>query len=197
MSTFFILPTLNFGNCIASNDKIPFNLNELSGSIDVSSPVNGSTSYSSNIVVNVGLHIGGREETPGIHYVPYQNISCVYSLDGSEWQRMSLLSVNPAEPFSSGGSPLYYSNTWLNCTVLIQNITEGTHSLRVDIKPNTIYTMSIHGQGKPIIQFYVVNQAPLTDELDKFPILTLFIIITIIIGSFAYKKKGVSESSHN
>lgn|SRR5665647_366368 len=89
---FSVLP-LNFGSCYSPNATIPFNYDELSGQIAITSPIESFTYTDSDIVVNAGLHIGGIESEPNTHYVPYQNISCIYSLDGSEWQNMSFVSV--------------------------------------------------------------------------------------------------------
>jgi hypothetical protein len=148
---------VNFGVCYSPNATIPFGLDELSGEIAISSPIENLTYTNSAIAANVGLHIGGIEYEPNTHYVPYQNFICVYSLDGSEWQNMSFVSVGGHEAFSSMVNPYWYSNTWLNYTATLYNISNGTHLLRFDVKPDSLSprVRSISSLDKASVNFTI------------------------------------------
>ena len=167
----FIFPVLalNFGSCYSPNATIPFNYDELSGQIAITSPIENFTYTDSDIVVNAGLHIGGIESEPNTHYVPYQNISCVYSLDGSDWQNMTLVSVGGHEAFCSLVNPYWYSNTWLNYTATLHNISEGTHFLRLDVKSDSLSPRirSIQSLDKASVNFTISQNSNITEKPDS------------------------------
>jgi hypothetical protein len=178
---------LNFGVCYSPNATIPFSYDELSGQMAISSPIENFTYSDSTIVVNVGLHIGGIEYEPNTRYVPYQNISCVYSLDASEWQNMSLVSVGGHEAFSSMVNPFYYSNTWLNYTSTIHNISNGTHLLQLDVKPDSLSprVRSIDNLGKAIVNFTIssVSNSTVNPDTTAAPKnAEFFSILSLVIG---------------
>jgi len=161
IGSLFSIFALNFGSCYSPNATVPFSYNELSGQIMVTAPVRNFTYSESDIVVNVSLHIGGHEYEPNTHYVPYQNISCAYSLDDFEWQEMSLVSVGGHEAFCSLVNPYWYSNTWLNYTATLHNVSEGSHYLRIDVKPDSIRTRDISSsQDQPLVYFNVMPSIP-------------------------------------
>jgi hypothetical protein len=136
----FIFPvlTLNLGYCYASNASVPFSYDDLSSALTIYSPAKDFTYSESDIMINASLHIGYHESEPGTHYIPYQNISCVYSLDGSEWQNMSLISVNIPEPFCSHVNPYWYSTAELGYSATSYDLPEGRHHLQFSIKPDSL-----------------------------------------------------------
>lgn len=179
---------LNFGYCDESSNAVPFSYDELSGQIKITSPVENFTYSDSDIVLNADLYIGGIEWEKGSHYIPYQNISCVYSLDGAEWQNMSLVSVDKGEPFSSLVNNYWYSVMWLNYTVLLQNVSEGSHYLKVDVKPDSIHSRDYSGEDKPLVYFNVIKQSSIT-ELNDMLIIGLVIVTIATILAVIYVKK--------
>jgi hypothetical protein len=144
----FIFPvlTLNLGYCYTSNATVPFSYNELSSQLYIYSPAKNFTYSDSDIMINASLFIGSHESEPGTHYIPYQDISCVYSIDGSEWQNMSLVSVYIHEPFCSLVNPFWYSTADLNYSATLHGLSEGEHHLQFNIKPDSIHLMIIHNQ---------------------------------------------------
>jgi hypothetical protein len=144
----FIFPvlTLNLGYCYTSNATVPFSYNELSSQFYIYSPAKNFTYSDSDIMINASLFIGSHESEPGTHYIPYQDISCVYRLDGSEWQNMSLISVYIHEPFCSLVNPFWYSTADLNYSATLHGLSEGEHHLQFNIKPDSIHLMIIHNQ---------------------------------------------------
>ncbi len=175
----------------------PFGYDELSGSIFVTAPV-GNFSYSeSDIVVNASLHIGGHEYEPNTHYVPYQNISCLYSLDESEWQNMTLVSATKSELFPSIPNNFWYSNMWLNYTATLHGVSGGSHYLRIGVVPDSIPIGYDSSQGS-IVYFNVVDNGadsrPSTSELGSAQILTgVFVFGTVAavvaVAAVVYVKK--------
>jgi hypothetical protein len=136
----FIILTLDCGYCIDSNDPVPFSYDELSCHADIITPAKNLTYLDSDIAVNVSLLVGGTEQQPSTHYIPYQGISCLCSLDGSEWQNMSLVVVDIREPFNSLVNPVWYSTAILNYTTTLHDVSDGMHNLRLDVKPDSIHT---------------------------------------------------------
>jgi hypothetical protein len=208
----FIFPalTLNFGSCYSPNATIPFSYDDLSGKIAITSPIENFTFTDSDIVVNAGLHIGGIELEPDTHYVPYQNISCVYSLDGSKWQNMSLVSVGGQGAFCSPVNPYWYSNTWLNYTTTLHNISGGTHFLRLDVKPDSLSprVKSIDSLDKASVNFTISQKSNITEKPDSellpknaecFAILSLVIatISIVVVLSLLFFKKHRKSISQN
>ena len=182
------LTLLSFGVCYSPNATIPFSYDELSGQIAITSPIENFTYTNSTIVVNAGLHIGGIEYEPNTHYVPYQNITCIYSLDGSEWQNMSLVSVGGHEAFSSMVNPFYYSNTWLNYTSTLHEISNGTHLLQLDVKPDSLSSRvrSIDNLGKAVVNFSISSISNSTEKPDTTVVpknAEFFYILTLVIGA--------------
>jgi len=146
---------LNFGNCYTSNATVPFSYDELTGQLYLNSPIENATYLFSDVEVKVYMYVGSHESEPGVHYIPYQEISCFYSLDGGDWQNMSLDFVKVHEPFSSLVNENYYYRTVdLNYTATLYNVSEGTHQLRFSVKPESIPIMFIHNQDS-IFEIYL------------------------------------------
>jgi len=184
------------------SDGVPFSYDELSSQIIVTAPVRNFTYSESDIVVNVSLHIGGHEYEPNTHYVPYQNIGCVYSLDGSEWQNMTLVSSAKSELFPSLPNKWWYSNMWLNYTATLHNVSEGSHYLRIDVKPDSIRTRDISSsQDQPLVYFNVMPSIPQGVEPAQpadatFPAPDLLLILpsalvlaVVAVAALDYRKK--------
>ena len=137
---------LNFGNCYTSTAKVPFNYDELTASVYMNSPIENGTYTVSDIDVKVYIHAGSHESEPGVHYIHYQDISCFYSLDGGDWQNMSLSFVKEHEPFSSLVNENYYHCTVdLNYTATLYNVSEGAHQIRFNVTPlESTYVSFVH-----------------------------------------------------
>ncbi len=208
--TYYESETVDFsiGQALAPDQPVaeqpavePFGYDELSGSIIVTAPVGNSTFSESDIVVNASLHIGGHEYEPNTHYVPYQNISCVYSLDGSEWQNMTLVSATKSELFPSIPNNFWYSNMWLNYTATLHDVSEGSHQLRIDVKPESIRTRDIsNSQEKPAVYFNVIGQPSVAPASDSSQLLESVLLVGASAGSVAlagliYRKKRKHNSS--
>ena len=112
---------------------------ELSCQAHINSPTKNFTYSASNITINVWLYIGGTEKEPNTHYIAYQDISCLYSLDGAEWQNMTLLSAVKSELFPSIPNNYWYSNMRINFTATLIDVSRGEHDLRFSVKPDSIH----------------------------------------------------------
>jgi hypothetical protein len=126
--------------------------------------------------VNASLHIGDHEYEQNTRYVPYENISCVYSLDGSEWQKMTLVSATKSELFPSIPNNFWYSNMWLNYTATLKDVSEGIHYLRIGVKPDSIRT----SQDQPLVYFNVVNQPSTLPAEEPLPILVIALVLSVV-----------------
>jgi hypothetical protein len=188
IANFISIFLLNFGSSYSPNATIPFNMKELSGQIVVDSPVanfNYSTSY---IEIKVSLHIGGIEYTPNTHYVPYQNLSCIYKLDDFDWQNMSLASLGGEEAFCSSVNPYWYGNTWLNYSATLQGLSKGAHSVKIDVRPDIIPIRDINSsQDKPLVFFNVINDQ--SSEIKNLQITGATIASIIAVASVLFVKK--------
>ena len=121
----------------------PFSYSELSCQAHINSPIKNFTYSASNITINVWLYIGGTEKEPNTHYIPYQDISCLYSLDGAEWHNMTVLSAVKSELFPSIPNNYWYSNMRINFTATLIYVSTGEHDLRFSVKPDGIHTRFI------------------------------------------------------
>jgi hypothetical protein len=178
--------TSNFG-CAESSVQVPFSYDELSAKISVSSPVGNSTYSSSDVDVNISVYIGGTEYVKESHYIPYQNISFIYSLDDSDWQNMTLVSASSPQIFPSLVNNYWYVTMRVNYTTVLHNVTEGSHFLKIDITPNSIPLREEGSEGKPMITFSVINQ-PLIDW-TLIGIIIVVIAVSVIAISLIYVKK--------
>lgn len=176
---------LNSAYCAKSTDAIPFSFNELAASIDVTSPVENFTYSDSDIVVNASVYIGGHEWEKGSRYIPYQNISCVYSLDGSEWQNMSLVSFKKADPFPSLVNNFWYNTMWLNYSVILHNVSEGSHYLKIDVKPDSIHTREESSEKENPFVYFTVAQNSNSELLSKNAVFFAILAISILFGVIA------------
>lgn len=189
----FSMFALNFGFCAESSNVVPFSYDELSGQVEVTSPVKNFNYSESDIVVNAGFYIGGIEYEPNTHYLPYQNISLVYSLDSSEWQNMTLVSAVKCELFPSIPNNFWYSNMWLNYTATLHNVSGGPHYLRIGVRPDSIGIIDIYrSQNEPLVYFNVINQP--STQRESIPIIGLIIVTILAVtifaaGSLIYIKK--------
>ena len=136
--TLTLLFTLTLGYCSTCNAAVPFSYDDLSSTLTIYSPWKDFTYSDSDILINASLHIGYHESERGTYYIPYQNISCVYSLDGSDWQNLSLVSVNIPKPFHSMVNPYWYSTAELGYSATLHDLSEGEHYLQFSIKPDNL-----------------------------------------------------------
>lgn len=213
------MQTLNLGYCSTSNAAVPFSYDDLSSSLTIYSPSRDFAYSDSDIVIYASLHIGYHESEPGTHYIPYQNISCVYSLDGSEWQNMSLTSVHISEPFHSMVNPFWYSTAELGYSATLYDLSEGEHHLQFSLKPDSLvprltvthnqdhydyaahypdyinFTVKATSEEVPVSS--TPSPSPTADTVphqpEPFPttlVITASVIIAVVcIGLFVYIKK--------
>jgi ABC-type transport system involved in multi-copper enzyme maturation permease subunit len=176
-----------FGNCAESSVKVPFSYDELAANFSVSSPVENYTYSNSTIEIKADVYIGAHDYVKDSHYIPYQNISCIYSLDNSEWQNMTLASTSQPYIFPSLVNNYWYVTMWLNYTAVLHNVTEGQHNLKIDLNPEGIRSIEEGGEGKPLIQFTVNNQ-PSTKWFLISVIITVIIVSVVVV--FVYFRKN-------
>ncbi len=183
------LSMLSFGYCYSPNATIPFSFKELSGTVYVTSPVENFNYSDSDVVVNVSLHIGGIEYEPNTHYVPYQNMSCIVSLDDAGWREMSLVSVGGLEAFSSVANPFWYSNTWLNYTAALHSVSGGQHYVRIGVKPDGIPLSYESSQGS-LVYFNIINSAQ-EKPFPWLPVAAVSVIVgaVVAVAAVVYGKK--------
>jgi hypothetical protein len=139
----FLNLTLDIAYCTVPISSKPFSYSELSCQAYINSPTKNFTYSASNITINVWLYIGGIEKEPNTHYIPYQDISCLYSLDGAELQNMALLSAIKSELFPSIPNNYWYSNMRINFTATLIDVSRGEHDLHFSVKPDSIHTKFI------------------------------------------------------
>ena len=116
--------------CTVSFSPKPFSYSELSCQVHINSPNKNFTYSTSNITINVWLYIGGTEKESNTHYIPYEDISCLYSLDGAEWQNMTLLSAVKSELFPSIPNNYWYSNMRINFSASLIDVSTGDITYR-------------------------------------------------------------------
>ena len=173
----------------------PFSYSELSCQAYISSPIKNFTYSDSNITINVWLYIGGTEKEPNTHYIPYENISCLYSLDGAEWQNLTFLSANKSELFPSIPNNYWYSNMRINFTSTLFDVSTGEHELRFSVEPDSIHTRFIVASDKDYtaipksndyINFTVAqdsNESPTnTESFEALPIVIIGVVALIAVS---------------
>jgi hypothetical protein len=180
---FSLLFMLNFGSCYLASERTPFEYYEMSGSINVTTPLENSTHSNSDIAVNLTLRLGGYEFGSNTHYFPLQSISCVYSLDGSDWQNMTFVSAFEDEQWPS--CLFWYSETWVNYTTTLQDVAEGSHYVTIEVKPDSLRT------NQTLIHFNVISQ-PSTQLVSPLTVgvIGVIFVVTFAIASGIYVKKG-------
>jgi hypothetical protein len=179
MLTFSFLAS-GFGCCAESNVKVPFSYDELVANISVSSPIENYTYSNSTIEIKADVYIGAHDYMKDSHYIPYQNISCIYSLDGSEWLNMTLISRSQPYIFPSLVNNYWYVTMWFNYTAVLHNVTAGSHVLKIDVAPNDVRSREEGGEGKPVIHFNV-NSQPLTAwALVVIIVITVSVVVVLI-----------------
>ena len=120
----------------------------------------------------------------GSHYIPYQNISCVYSLDDSEWQNLTLVSASSPLIFPSLVNKYWYVTMWLNYTAVLHNVSDGSHYLKIDVTPDSVRSREEGSEGKPLIYFSVIKQ-PLID----WTLVGVLVVVIIVSVALVYFKK--------
>jgi hypothetical protein len=177
-----LLFTLNLGSCDPSSERTPFEYYEMSGSILVAAPLENANISDSNVVLNLTLRVDGYEFGANTNYFPYQNISCVYSLDGSEWQNMTFVSAVEGEQWQS--RLFWYSKTWMNYTATLQDVPDGSHYLKFDVQPGSLRT------NETLIHFNVVGQpSTLTDNTPMVAAIGVIIVVAVAVIAIMYVKK--------
>jgi hypothetical protein len=185
----------NLGPCDDSSGMIAFSFNELTAGIDVWSPIqNQNFTYGSDVPVDVIAHIGSHEYKMGLHYIPIQNISCVYSLDDGEWQNLALVSLKESPPFASYVNKWYYKVMDINYTTTLQNVTGGVHSLKIAMKPDGILFDTNGVFGSTIINFNFTEESQ-TNSNDSLIIGSIIGIASISCAILYFKKIKIPLNS--
>jgi len=109
---------------------------------------------------------------------------------------MTLVSATKSELFPSIPNNFWYRNMWLNYTATLQGVSEGSHQLRIDVKPDSIRTRSISSsQEKPVVYFNVIGQPSTTAPAsDSFLPLANALVVSasagvIAVAAVVYLKK--------
>jgi hypothetical protein len=172
-------------NSFATEDSF-YPLNSVYAMVIIESPIDNG-SYLGNLVTlnaSVLLSVYANASQPGI--IPYQNVSCFYSLDNEQW-----VSVPFCFTFGKGVMPSvnegrYYDQITCFYSKDVENLSEAWHQIRVAVKPDILH--SHHGDGNTLeglVNFSVTKQSPVPTQSpepqpEPFPA-TLAIIIAVLV----------------
>lgn len=113
-----------------------FSFKDIEAEIQIISPADNG-SYTGDVSLNISIRFSAYSEAPNSSVIPYQDISCIYQLDNSEWTNASLYSAsdNGFRDWVNGG---YWNIIKCNYSALLQGLSNGAHLLNVSLKPGEI-----------------------------------------------------------
>ena len=160
--------TLNVVHCTSSGNPTPFSLSEINAGIRITSPISNTTYNETTVILEVTLYLGATEWVPGSHVIPYQEISCVYSLDNGEWKNTLLNSTTKKEPWQSLVNAWWFNQMESKYNVVLQNLSEGLHFIKVAAKPDSLRSNNYYERDlEPSVNF-TIKQSP-TPTLSPLP----------------------------
>jgi hypothetical protein len=129
---------------------------DLSTRIRSQSPANNE-SYAGVVPLNVTLRFDIHEMYLHSASIPYQNISCVYSLDNNEWMNIPFERVSSSGEFSD---PLTHGYIYqIGCTynTHLQGLSAGEHFINVTVKPNGVLPNDYYSWYNDSAVYFVVK----------------------------------------
>ena len=194
ISAFFVL-MMNLVQCTTTPvEVVPFSFSAIDAGIKITSPVSNMTYLESTIQLTVILYLSGTELVPESHKIPYEQISCVYSLDDGEWENASFVSNTKSHVWKSFVNELWYNQMDCTYTAILHDIPDGLHTLRVAVKPAGIRSYNSHDvdDREATVEFTTSDQSSIVSIIMQQPeLITILVVIIISIIAIVaiFKKK--------
>ena len=190
-----------------SNGSISFG--DIQSIIQIISPVDNA-SYTGDVSLNISVAFEAYSHMNST-VIPYQDITCIYRLDSSEWRNASFNSVSEPTIYWSWVNQIYTIQITCSYSATLQVSSSGLHSVSVDVNPDVIRSFDSRTYNDSIgveyyylnttVNFYVSNSL---EHSDSFPIVpstasiaavTIAIAIVGVAGLLVYFKKHKRQNS--
>ncbi len=132
--------------------------------VSIVSPVENASYSESLTVLNVSvmLSVYAYTSNPGI--IPYQDISCIYSLDGGEWKSIPFQFYSGKGVMPSSNPGRYYDQITCFYNATMEKLSEGKHSIRVEVKPDSLRSYKEWSTLNQSVNFAISNSLPTPSE---------------------------------
>jgi hypothetical protein len=141
----FLASTLFGTQFVSCADSIPeFSLQDVAASILVQSPVDNESYIGSVISLNVEIQFSSYTFTRNSGVIPYQNISCIYSLDGGEWKNASFSTVRITGDVKNPVREGYWYTIQCTYNAVVRGMPEGRHNINVTVMPEEVRASDSH-----------------------------------------------------
>jgi hypothetical protein len=175
-----------------------FSTSEIEAEILVTSPIDNG-SYTSDVCLDVSIHFYAWSVEKNSSMIPYQDVTCLYQVDTGQYQNASIYYASQQSSWIDIPNNGYWNEMRCNYTASLQGLSDGLHSLRIDLEPSGITYYRVNARivrVPPTEYFYVYQQthnAQPTSSPPEFPvaIIALSAIIAAIALVLLLKRKIV------
>jgi len=137
-----------------------------------------NVTYTGDVSLNVSIHFY-IEDTVNSSLPPYQNIGCIYQVDDNNWTDFPLDSVSNPSSFWDWIHGIYWNGIDCNYSCLLSNLSDGNHTLKVNICPDDSVTpMNGSSLKDSVVAFSVTGNSNQTEQNQS----TIFTPINIAIS---------------
>lgn len=142
----FSLAQFGFVRVHAATNNFPFK--DIIAEIQNMSPQDNET-YTGDVPLNIHIRFSVRTSDPNSGLIPYQDINCIYQLDDTEWKNASLHYASEQETWwdPTGG---YWNQMDCNYSAVLQELSNGAHSLNVTVTPDLKYYYRVLNNGSSL-----------------------------------------------
>jgi hypothetical protein len=154
------------GDWLANASAIqPYPISDVYTKTQITSPLDNGSYFGSLVTLNVTIRlcVFAYESNPGV--IPYQDITCIYSLDGGEWKHVPFQFYAWKGVMPSANNGRYYDVIVCFYAVDVTNLAEGGHSIRVAAKPDIL--RSYYHENSTLehsVNFRIIGQSPVFTE---------------------------------
>jgi hypothetical protein len=143
----------------------PYPISDVYAKTQITSPLDNRSYLGSLVTLNVTVRlcVFACESHPGV--IPYQDITCIYSLDGGEWASVPFQFYAWKGVMPSANKGRYYDVVVCFYAVGVMNLSEGGHSIRVAVKPDSL--RSYYRENSTLeqsINFMAIEKSPVLTE---------------------------------
>jgi hypothetical protein len=197
-------------NIVSANTN-QFSFGDIQAIIQIISPVDNE-SYEGDVSLNVRVTFQAYSHINST-VMPYRDIICFYRLDSNEWRNATLSAVSEPRIHWSWINQIYTIQIDCDYDASLQFLSNGLHSLSVDVKPEDILSFDSrtyrdnngvdYHYSNSTVDFYISNNSEQTvpadlSEMNEIVIgvatvLTGVIILTVVVASRKRRSSGLAK----
>lgn len=149
----------------------PFSFDEINAMIEIQMPGHDGA-YVGALTFNVSIEFYNNSPTKLSRAVPYQNITCIYSVDNGEWKNASFNALTDSKKCPSLANGGYWYEEFCTYGAVAQGLSEGLHFINVTVTPSEVHSHDSYSLGSDSSLYFTVHGGDVFSCRITYPIIS-------------------------